>query len=313
MVPTLAQLDLIAGVKVDRSNANSVISALREYGPRYGLDKPHRLAHFLAQVMHESGRFRFDREVWGPTAAQKRYDTRTDLGNTPAVDGDGRKNAGRGPIQVTGAANIAEFEAWCLGQGMEPPDFSGNPDLINTDPWEGLSAIWYWSTRKLNAYADANNIEQITKRINGGLNGFSDRVSLYVRAALVLLGYTPEAVKAFQLTNGLEPDGDAGPLTRAAMHKALSALSPNVVTTAAPVMQEVAVAPEGSEKRAGLWTAALSGIGSVIASVWSAVADMPLGVKIVLGVITLLAIGFMLFRGELIVRRVKSIVAEIGR
>lgn len=314
MLPTLAQLDIIAGAKVDRPNANSVIAALREYGPDYGLDKPHRLAHFLAQIMHESGRFRFDRELWGktPTKAQAGYETRIDLGNTAAVDGDGYKNRGRGPIQVTGGANIEEFEAWCIGQGMDPPDFTDNPDLINTDPWEGLSAIWYWSTRKLNAYADANNIEQITKRINGGLNGYADRVGIYVRAALVFLGYAPEAVKAFQLTNALQPDGDAGPLTRTALHSALAALAPEVATKSAPVMQEVAVVAKGSEKRAGLWTAALSGIGSVVASVWSALADLPIEIKIVLGVITLLAIGFMLFRGELIIRRVKSLVAEIG-
>ena len=54
----------------DRANANALIVALNQYGERYGLLVPHRLAQFLAQVMHESGEFRYDREVWGPTPAQ---------------------------------------------------------------------------------------------------------------------------------------------------------------------------------------------------------------------------------------------------
>lgn len=70
------------------ANANSVLSGLAKHGATFGLDQPHRLAQFIAQIMHESGAFRYDREVWGPTEAQKRYDTRTDLGNTAALDGD---------------------------------------------------------------------------------------------------------------------------------------------------------------------------------------------------------------------------------
>lgn len=322
---TLAQLDAIAGRQVDRPNANAVLNALAQYGQRFGMDRPHRLAHFMPQIMHESGAFRFDREVWGPTPAQARYDTRTDLGNTPAADGDGFKNRGRGPLQVTGAANIAEFEAWCLAEGMDPPDFSGNPDLINIDPWEGLSAIWYWDTRNLNRLADANNIEQITKRINGDLNGYDERVRLYVRTALVLLGHGPDDVRAFQRkaqAAGLLPadvegrpsqvDGDAGPVTRAALHKALAALAPDVETQSSPVTQDVPVTPEGADKRGGLWWTGITGIGSVIASIYGSVAGLPIEVKAGLGVVTVLAIGFMLFRGELIIRRVKALVAEIG-
>lgn len=231
------------------ANAESVISALDRYGVRAGLDLPHRLAQYLPQVMHESGEFRYDREVWGPTPAQERYDTRTDLGNTPERDGDGKKNAGRGPLQVTGGFNIGEFQDWCVENiGGNVPNFRENPDLINTDPWEGLSAIWYWSTRGLNRYADAGDIEMITKRINGGLNGYADRLALYVRTALVMLGYEPDAIRAFQTdakAKGLytrKIDGDAGPGTRAALHKALAALSKSRVD-AAPVTQRE---PSGS-------------------------------------------------------------------
>ena len=125
---------------------------------------------------------------------------------------------------------------------MPVPPTSPHPDAINTDPWEGLAPVWYWSTRKLNKYADANDIEMITKRINGGLNGYADRIAKYTRTALVLLGFGPTDVLAFQKkaqAEGLLPkgkdqlDGDAGPKTRAAMHMMLAGLSE--VKTAAPV------------------------------------------------------------------------------
>lgn len=60
-----------------------------------GLDRLHRLVHCLAQLMHESGSFKWDQKIWGPTPAQARYDTRTDLGNTAAKDGDGYLYRGR--------------------------------------------------------------------------------------------------------------------------------------------------------------------------------------------------------------------------
>ncbi|WP_245440603.1 hypothetical protein [Neorhizobium sp. T25_13] len=88
-VISAAQIRAAAKSRVNESNVNSVLVALDKFGLGLGLNRPHRVAHYLAQLMHESGAFRFDQEIWGPTAAQARYDTRTDLGNTPAADGDG--------------------------------------------------------------------------------------------------------------------------------------------------------------------------------------------------------------------------------
>lgn len=249
MIPTLAQLSKIVGRKVDTANATAIVEGLKVYGDKAGLTKPHRMAHYLAQMIHESGGFRYDKEIWGPTAAQKRYDTRTDLGNTAAADGDGKLYMGRGPIQITGKANYEQFRDWCRKQRLDAPDFVAHPEAVNTDPWEGLGPIWYWTTRKLNVYADENNIEQLTKRINGGLNGFSDRIHFYIRASLVLLGYDPDDIEGFQRQaqkDGLLPkgkdqiDGDAGPKTRTAMHQALAAMSQTAVK-AAPVTAPVDV------------------------------------------------------------------------
>lgn len=49
----------------------------------------------------------------------------------------------------------------------------------------GLAA-WFWRSRGLNALADAGKFEQITKRINGGLNGYADRLRLWEKAKAVL-------------------------------------------------------------------------------------------------------------------------------
>jgi len=241
------QLRLAAKGKVNESNMNSVLVALNTYGAQFGLDKPHRLAHFLAQIMHESGAFRYDREIWGPTKAQKGYEGRKDLGNTQP--GDGKKFAGHGPIQVTGRANTREYHAWCKKHiGGSVPDFVSKPDLINTDPWEGLSALWYWDTRSLNTWADQGDIETITRRVNGGKNGLADRMDYYGRVALVLLGYKPDNVRQFQADRRLEIDGDVGPKTRAALHGELVALVPGEMSkpnvTVAPVVEEKTVVEE---------------------------------------------------------------------
>ena len=65
--------------RVNESNLASVLVALDRYGERFGMDRPHRLSQYFAQLMHESGDFRYDREIWGPTPAQQRYETRTIL------------------------------------------------------------------------------------------------------------------------------------------------------------------------------------------------------------------------------------------
>ncbi|WDA37873.1 glycoside hydrolase family 19 protein [Sphingobium sp. YC-XJ3] len=138
----------------------------RSYGI---LDNGLRLAHFLAQVAHESGGFRYMEEIWGPTEAQKRYEGRKDLGNT--VKGDGSLFRGRGPIQITGRANYEEYGN-AIGLWLtDKPTLAAIPAI-------GLHiACEYWKRKGLNAWADADDVLTITKKINGGVNGLADRQS----------------------------------------------------------------------------------------------------------------------------------------
>ncbi|MFN7091523.1 MAG: glycoside hydrolase family 19 protein [Allorhizobium sp.] len=327
---TAEQIRMAAKNKGSEANLRSVMTSLNLYAADVGLDRLHRLIHYLAQLMHESGSFKWDQEIWGPTAAQQGYDTRTDLGNTAAKDGDGYLYRGRGPIQLTGKSNYAQFRDWCRKQGYECPDFVADPDAVNTDPWEGLVPIWYWTSRNLNAWADQNDIETITKKINGGKNGLADRMDYYGRLALVVCGYgvSEAEVNRFQADHGLGADGDVGPKTRSCLHKRLVELGGTASESvrSSPVVEETLierevevsvdrpVVTEKVEKEVRQKTNWLStafatvfGTGGLL----SYLAGMDRDVLILVAGIGVVVIAAVLFGGEWIVRRVKSIRKEL--
>lgn len=147
---------------------------------RFGIDTPRRAAAFLAQVAHESGQLRYVREL----ASGEAYDTgrkAEQLGNTPEADGDGQRYKGRGLIQVTGRANYA-----LCGLALDLPLIE-RPELLEEPEHAAMSAAWFWWNSGLNALADRGDFGRITRRINGGLNGFEDRRRFYA-AALQVLG-----------------------------------------------------------------------------------------------------------------------------
>lgn len=138
-----------------------------------------RIAAFLAQIGHESGSLVYVKELGGPSYFAK-YDGRKDLGNTQP--GDGAKFAGRGLIQVTGRANYLTASKALFGDDR----LLKTPELLEQPEWAAESAVWFWSSRNLNALADADRFTDLTKRINGGTNGLEDRKARYRQALKVL-------------------------------------------------------------------------------------------------------------------------------
>lgn len=138
-----------------------------------------RMAAFLAQVGHESGSLVYVKELGGPSYFAK-YEGRKDLGNTEK--GDGARFPGRGLIQVTGRANYAKASQALFGDDR----LLRSPELLEQPEWAAKSAVWYWSTRNLNALADADRFTDITRAINGGTNGIDDRKARYRYALKVM-------------------------------------------------------------------------------------------------------------------------------
>lgn len=153
--PTIARF-------VDPLNA-----AMDEYGISENVQ---RETCFLAQVAHESGGFRYSKEL----ASGDAYEGRKDLGNTEA--GDGRLFKGRGILQVTGRSNYERVGA-ALGV-----DLIADPSALESPELACRSAAYWWKDRGLNELADRNDFLKITKRINGGVNGWADRQALLERA-----------------------------------------------------------------------------------------------------------------------------------
>lgn len=136
-----------------------------------------RVCHFLAQCGHESDQFKTLEEY----ASGSAYEGRKDLGNTKP--GDGKRFKGRGIIQLTGRANYTE-----AGKALGL-DLVGNPELAEDPEVSVRTAIWFWENKKLNQFADKDDVTTITKRINGGLNGFDDRKSKLATAKKVLKNF----------------------------------------------------------------------------------------------------------------------------
>jgi len=150
------------GATIDRAQEMAI--AATRWFPEYGvMDSPLRLAHFLAQLIHESGSFRYMEEI----ASGQAYEGRKDLGNVNP--GDGKLFKGRGPIQITGRANYRRYGKK-IGIDLERhPEIAALPSI-------GLHlALEYWKANGLNTLADADNVLGITKLINGGTNGLADR------------------------------------------------------------------------------------------------------------------------------------------
>ena len=157
-----------------RGRAARFAEPLRHAMTEFDITTPHRIAAFLAQIAHESGELRYVREL----ASGDAYERRADLGNTEP--GDGRRFKGRGLIQITGRDNYRK-----CGEALEL-DLVEQPELLEKTVIACRSAAWFWKCRGLNELADAGDFRAITKRINGGYNGYQERLAYYARAQQVI-------------------------------------------------------------------------------------------------------------------------------
>ena len=170
---TLRQLQTICRV-ASSARLTSFLGPLNDAMHEFDIDTPEREAAFIAQLAHESGEFRYVREL----ASGEAYENRADLGNLQP--GDGRRFRGRGLIQITGRDNYRK-----CGDALAV-DLVADPELLEGTVLACRSAGWYWKDHGLNELADKPDFRTITKRINGGLNGWQDRVAYWERAKGVL-------------------------------------------------------------------------------------------------------------------------------
>lgn len=120
MTPTTSELSrVMAASNADRSAASQSIPLILAECKRHGITDRAQIAYILATAEHESGLQPIP-EIWGPTSAQRRYEGRSDLGNTQP--GDGFRYRGRGFIQITGRDR---YSAWSKELDI---DLVGDPD-----------------------------------------------------------------------------------------------------------------------------------------------------------------------------------------
>ncbi|WP_336810552.1 glycoside hydrolase family 19 protein [Bosea sp. MMO-172] len=144
-----------------------------ELADDHDVTTPRRICHFLAQAAHETDGFRTLEEYGGP-AYFIRYEGRRDLGNTQA--GDGIRYHGRGIFQLTGRANYRRF-----GQRLGL-DLEAEPERAKEPETSLRVAFAYWAERAINPAADADDVERVTKLINGGRNGLAERTRYLQKA-----------------------------------------------------------------------------------------------------------------------------------
>lgn len=185
--------------------AERFLTGVIECQQHFGIDTPIRMAHFLAQCGHESAGFtrlvenmnysatgllqtwpkRFTMDGNDKTRAYAMdYHRRPEqianlvyanrIGNGNVASGDGWKYRGRGLIQITGRTNYRRFGS------------DSHPELLEQPTEAAVSAGRFWQANGLNDFADSDDLESVTKIVNGAHHGIADRRERLKRAKEVL-------------------------------------------------------------------------------------------------------------------------------
>lgn len=179
MIQITRQLLLRAVPTLYIPRVDEFVASFNQWNIPFGIDNSKRIAHYLAQVFHESGALRYVEEL----ASGEKYEGRKDLGNIQK--GDGKRFKGRGYIQLTGRANYTKFNAYDLCT----EDVVTYPEKVANFPLNQVASMWFWQTHGLNELAERDDggmigediCRKITKIINGGNNGIANRLYLYRR------------------------------------------------------------------------------------------------------------------------------------
>ncbi len=201
MVINQSQL-LRAVPELYKPRLNEFVAYFNQWAEPFDINTPLRVVHFLSQVFHESGNLRYCEENLNYSVDgllktfPKYFKTRTEaqayarkpqmianrvyggrMGNGSESSGDGWRYRGRGFIGLTGKSNYKEYtdSEFCVG------DVVKNPDLVAQAPGNLKTAMFFWWKNNCNKFADADDCQGLTKRINGGLNGFANRQFLLRR------------------------------------------------------------------------------------------------------------------------------------
>ncbi|MEF3097802.1 chitinase, partial [Raoultella terrigena] len=163
---TLEELQkFIIGVSAD--TLSSYLTEINNGFKKFGITTCREKAHFLAQVLHESGNFRFTKEIHGERASYQPW-------------------FGRGLIQITLRANYEKYGEY-IGEDVTSGDSAR--DKLTRLPHSVLSAFWYYDvSRQLGGLAKNDDFNKVTAVINGGFNGYNDRLSIFNSAVKSLGG-----------------------------------------------------------------------------------------------------------------------------
>lgn len=168
------------------------LNAIGQAWEQYGDGDRYKLAYILATAHHETGAFKYVKEIWGPTAAQKRYEDRADLGNTQK--GDGKKFMGRGFVQLTGRRNYTD---WSKRLGL---DLLKEPDLVSEDAVAARILVegsmrGTFTGKKLGDYITSDSLDyRNARRVINGLDK-ADLIAGYARTFLAAFKGAVEAPK----------------------------------------------------------------------------------------------------------------------
>lgn len=158
--------------KWPKRDLQALADSLGDAMHKFGITSSRRAAMFIAQIAHESGEFKYRRELWGPTDVQRSYGSR--MGNQGM--GDAFDYRGGGWIQLTGKFNYRN-----AGQALNIPLLE-KPHLMNQLKYCSLVSAWWWKAHGCNQAADTGKVDRVTRIINGGYNGLIQRKRYYRRA-----------------------------------------------------------------------------------------------------------------------------------